>query len=68
MENILDKGEIAYLKQFRLFPQCFLKAFILQYDKMSTYGGRVKLQEYFSHSMLSENVYNSLPSLQGTWT
>ena len=27
IENIVKKGEIAHLEQFRLFPQCFPKAF-----------------------------------------
>ena len=26
MENIVEKGEIAHLEQFHLFPQYFLKA------------------------------------------
>ena len=28
IENIVEKGEIAHLEQFPLFPQCFPKAFI----------------------------------------
>ena len=27
MENIVEKGEIAHLEQFHLFPQSFPKAF-----------------------------------------
>ena len=27
IENIVEKGEIAHFEQFRLFPQCFPKAF-----------------------------------------
>ena len=26
IENIVEKGEIAHLEQFHLFPQCFPKA------------------------------------------
>ena len=32
---MVEKGEIAHLEQFHLFPQCFLKAFFLQCVKMS---------------------------------
>ena len=36
----MKKGEIARLEQFHLFPQCFPKVFLLQYVKMSIYGGK----------------------------
>ena len=29
MDNIVEKGEIAHIKQFHLFPQCFHKAFFV---------------------------------------
>ena len=35
------KGEIAYLEQFHLFPQCFPKDFFFQCVKMSMYGGNL---------------------------
>ena len=38
-ENIVEKGEIAHLQQFQLFPYYFPKAFFLQCVKMSIYGG-----------------------------
>ena len=30
MENIVEKGEIAYFEQFHLFLQCFPKAFVIK--------------------------------------
>ena len=38
IENMVEKGEIAYFEQLHLFPQCFPKAFFLQCVKTSIYG------------------------------
>ena len=36
----MEKGEIAHIEQFHLFPQCFPKRVFLRCVKMSIYGGK----------------------------
>ena len=36
--NMVEKGEIAHIEQFHLYPQCFPEAFFLKCVKMSIYG------------------------------
>ena len=39
IENIVEKGDIAHVERFHLYPECLPKVFFFQCVKMSIYGG-----------------------------